>query len=625
MYYILNHTNQIIAADNTLLQYLNLNTLEEFTRGVIFNELEIILSTDNTLQIHTHIENKILDFKSETTSLNSMFGNLNLVQLIPLEKTISDEEDKHTLDKTTPVQEDLSTLVIPNTINATIDEITLDDLDIKNDLSFVKEDMVLPSIENTPITDTEDIPLNPLDNQEQNEEEPFIKSEEVIFDTPEDILSKTLSTEDTLSSEEISLDTLETEQIQKEESFVKSEEIFLEPIKDPLSENLSIESTSEDISIPEEISLENKEIKKEEDFIKSEETSLEKSNFNQSEDSNIVSNETVEKISFDEDVSINTEPIIIHLNEVSNQIGISTDDYTSFLNEYIDTAISLESELQNTDTNIRNNAMETLMQLADVLQLPQVNNIISTLKGQSPEESQKTIEVFYNVLARVTTKIDADKTSDITQEEITINLNEDITLKHSSNIKEDSKIATPEIDLKQHKDTEEIKIYPVENTSLPSIENFKIADNTKSIDLVEVKEDSIPTPHDNNTNKSNQGFGQLQLKDIKPIHFDFQLAQAANDLMLPVELIEEFVHDFINQAHNETTKMLIAYEKGDLDAIQKIGHLLKGASSNLRISALSDTLYEIQFCEDSTKLEKLIKQYWGQFLSFEQQINTLSR
>jgi HPt (histidine-containing phosphotransfer) domain-containing protein len=103
------------------------------------------------------------------------------------------------------------------------------------------------------------------------------------------------------------------------------------------------------------------------------------------------------------------------------------------------------------------------------------------------------------------------------------------------------------------------------------------------------------------------------------------MEEAANDLSLPVELIEEFVHDFIEQAHTETEKMLLAYEKGDLDAIQKIGHMLKGASSNLRINALSDTLYKIQFCEDSSQLEDFIKDYWGHFLSFETQINLTSK
>jgi hypothetical protein len=70
--------------------------------------------------------------------------------------------------------------------------------------------------------------------------------------------------------------------------------------------------------------------------------------------------------------------------------------------------------------------------------------------------------------------------------------------------------------------------------------------------------------------------------------------------------------------------MLECYEKGDLDTIQKIGHLLKGTASNLRINTLADTLYEIQFCEDSSKLEDLIKEYWGHFLAFETQISLSS-
>jgi hypothetical protein len=71
--------------------------------------------------------------------------------------------------------------------------------------------------------------------------------------------------------------------------------------------------------------------------------------------------------------------------------------------------------------------------------------------------------------------------------------------------------------------------------------------------------------------------------------------------------------------------MLAAYEKGDLETIQKIGHLLKGTSSNLRINPLSDTLYEIQFNEDIDKVPELVKHYWGHFLSLENQIKLISK
>ncbi|RUM72238.1 MAG: hypothetical protein DSZ10_05260 [Sulfurovum sp.] len=121
------------------------------------------------------------------------------------------------------------------------------------------------------------------------------------------------------------------------------------------------------------------------------------------------------------------------------------------------------------------------------------------------------------------------------------------------------------------------------------------------------------------------GFGTIDLSEINPIYFDFQLEEAANDLGLPTELIEEFVHDFITQATEETPKMLEAYQKGDLETIQKIGHLLKGAASNLRITPLADTLYEIQMCNDSSQLERLIKNYWAHFLSLENKMNISSK
>ena len=120
--------------------------------------------------------------------------------------------------------------------------------------------------------------------------------------------------------------------------------------------------------------------------------------------------------------------------------------------------------------------------------------------------------------------------------------------------------------------------------------------------------------------EESQSTHKIDLSDIKPIHFDFSMEEAANELSLPVDLIEEFVNDFIDQAHEETEKMLTAYDEGDLDRVNKIGHLLKGTSSNLRIVPLADTLYKIQFCESLDELEPLIKDYWGHFLAFENHI-----
>ena len=238
---------------------------------------------------------------------------------------------------------------------------------------------------------------------------------------------------------------------------------------------------------------------------------------------------------------LDDSPIYINIEEVSQKIGISSDDYNSFLNEYIDTALTLEEDLNSSEEKQKNHAIDTLSHLSNVLYLPVITDIVDKIQDSSDDAQNENIQALYHTLARLVTS-QAEK---------------------------------------------------IEIETVPEV---------------------IPPV-------SSESFGTIDLSDVKSIHFDFQLEEAANDLSLPVELIEEFVVDFIEQAHIETKKMLEAYEKGDLDTIQKIGHLLKGTSSNLRINPLSDTLYEIQFCEDSSKLEALIKEYWAHFLSFEHQID----
>ena len=258
--------------------------------------------------------------------------------------------------------------------------------------------------------------------------------------------------------------------------------------------------------------------------------------------------------------------ILIDIGNISQEIGISREDYDLFLDEYIDAAIDLEEDLQSDEAEKRSNAIGTLSHLGEVLRLPVIGKVIADIASASAETQKEMIASFYSTLSRLTTQKSEQEES--LYEESPMEILDSVTV---TEIPEPTAAVTPE-----------------------------------------------PLVNENS-------FGTIDLDDVKPIHFDFQLEEAANDLSLPVELIEEFVNDFIDQAHIETEKMLEAYEKGDLDAIQKIGHLLKGASSNLRINPLSDTLYQIQFCEDSSQLEDLIKDYWGHFLSFEIQIKALSR
>jgi len=265
--------------------------------------------------------------------------------------------------------------------------------------------------------------------------------------------------------------------------------------------------------------------------------------------------------------STNEEPIYIDVASISEKIGITPDDYNLFLDEYIDTALGYEQALISNNDKEKEEALNALSHLSNVLQLPTIGELLSNIKTASQGEKEGAISAFFAALGRLSTaKVEeADQ-----MPETTIEVTEE----------EKAEEQTPEERGEKAK------------AALQGSETQKRA--------------------------------PIDLSGIKPIHFDFQLEEAAKDLSLPVELIEEFVNDFIVQAHEETEKMLQAYERGDLETVQKIGHLLKGTASNLRINPLSDTLYEIQFNEDLDRVPELVKNYWAHFLSLENQIKLIS-
>lgn len=486
MYYILNETGQIVAADDQLLHLCGVSHIDALVSQIIKSNTTFDFMSENTVSVTTGEDKET--FTVTKTSLSSMLGNLTLVGL-------STEDES---ESATPLLDNLN---------------------------------IAPSIEDE-ITDDEDSESDFLDNLD-------------LHDTDDDTQESDISIEDhhtddimNLIDEPISIQSEEDEPSQKVPDDAELFDLIDNDEKEA-EDNTPLEAISLDISKDEPLDL-----------------------------------------GFDNiDLVIDTpevadEPeIAVDVESISRKIGISTDDYNNFLNEFIDTALELEKDLQSSKLEVRSEAIGTLSHLSDILYLPDIGTILDTITNASDGEQREVIESFYRTLSRITTSA---PTADETE---TVNKSEE--------------------------------------------EKLELFDEPETIREPKIQEEVAPR---NATRKSTSedSFGTISLEGIKPKHFDFQLEEAANDLSLPVELIEEFVHDFIDQAHIETKKMLEAYENGDFDTIKKIGHLLKGASSNLRINALSDTLYKIQFCEDSSTLEPLIKDYWAHFLSFENQINVIS-
>ncbi len=268
---------------------------------------------------------------------------------------------------------------------------------------------------------------------------------------------------------------------------------------------------------------------------------------------NLLPDEHIPFINISEEVeteisTLPPEKIVIDLKSISDDLGISQEDLSGFLDEFVDQAIIQEENIKNAGSAEQANAIASLQKLSEVLRLSSLTDILGRIEKSSGEEAKTAIHDFYQSLSTLST-------------------------------------------------------HPI-----PS-EQFIPVFETKAEEPIISFENQIC---------------DLNLDGIKPIHFDFQPEKAADDLSLPVDLIREFVGDFIVQANEEVQIFKDACRSGDIDKIHKTAHKLKGAASNLRIVPLAQTLEELQFCEERSRFEPLLKKYWGQFLAFEMLMKNIS-
>lgn len=501
MYYIINETHHIIAADEKLLELCGFSEINELTSNITLEKISLKTIPNNQVTITTELKSH--SFPITYTSLSSLLGKLTLITL---------DTSKSTAQTIVDESIDIESLIIKSKVP--------DDLTFINDIE--KE-----------ITSEKDLPSEiPLD--EIPSFAPINTQESIKYDKEEEPIS------------------------------------ILDTSLDLLS--LDIENTPT-------MSIEDRQLSP-------------------------------------------TANIIVDVTEVSKSIGVSEEDFTLFLNEYIDTALDLEKDLQSNDTKTCSSAINALLHLSEVLHLDEVNQILQDIAKSDNDTHMYHVTSFYDALSRITTKkdiavvINPEKKEEEIEDIVLLDLLIDDDIQDSVTLL-DTKENTPivsDIEILSKSISEDI---PTELIIEPIIETIPILETEPIAEIkppLKLEESSTPA----------QKKDAIDLSDISPIHFDFQISVAADELSLPQSLIEEFMVDFIEQAHIETDKMLLAYQTGDLDSIQKIGHLLKGVSSNLRITTLSDTLYKIQFSKEIDEIPDFVKTYWGHFLFFEKQIKRLA-
>lgn len=300
-------------------------------------------------------------------------------------------------------------------------------------------------------------------------------------------------------------------------------------------------------------------------------------------------------------IHINYEPIYLDVAKISQEIGLSIEDYKLYLDSFIDQSIIDEQRLQDGDDKV----IKNLSNLALTLKIPNINILLLKIKKLPKEKRLSSIDEYYTKLALLTLK----KPDNIHQSDMK-NLLEKDSLEIAEKEEELNSTFTELISTvdKKAKIEEEFSL-DLDKPNKPQKLDLDLDNDLELFDLEETQ-DKISTPEPKEDNK-------FTLDNVKALPINYNPKIAAEELNLPVVLIEEFVEDFIEQANHDKEHLLTSYHQKDLDNIHELGHKLKGAASNLRINELADVLEEIQFSTDHNKLESLFTKYWGLFISLE--------
>jgi len=311
---------------------------------------------------------------------------------------------------------------------------------------------------------------------------------------------------------------------------------------------------------------------------------------------------------------VNYKEIYLDVDKISEEIGLSVDDYKLYLDSFIDQSIIDEKRLlEGNDKVIKN-----LSNLALTLKIPHINILLLKIKKLSHRERMPLIDQYYTKLALLT----LEKPEDYEEDEYD-------TLLEKDSIEDKEEILNARFtDLINNVSDEPKKSTEVKEEVLIVEEVSEKTNDINEFDDISFDElvsnsniiNTVVETAKEEPSKSNKNF---TLDNVPALPISYNPQTAADELNLPVVLIEEFVEDFIEQAHQDKDHLLTSYYQKDMDNIHELGHKLKGAASNLRINELADILEEIQYCTEHDKLETLFIKYWGHFLSLEDYMKQL--
>jgi len=137
--------------------------------------------------------------------------------------------------------------------------------------------------------------------------------------------------------------------------------------------------------------------------------------------------------------------------------------------------------------------------------------------------------------------------------------------------------------------------------------SIDLEDNYLELDEIEdnftedkVETETLPqesTPSEQEPVTATQPVIEAQILNVG-VDYRYNPQVASDELGLPVDLIEEFIEDFISQAHEFKDDLYIALNEDDFDNVKILSHKLKGVAANLRIEDALEVLTTINTSDD---------------------------
>ena len=289
------------------------------------------------------------------------------------------------------------------------------------------------------------------------------------------------------------------------------------------------------------------------------------------------------------------------------RLELNEAEYAELIREFVQDSRSLKGQLLSENAQERNNATAILKDAIVLLHLAPLDRMLEFIAKATDSERSPIVEEYERLLDELERGLATVSTEE--------------TPPLSTEASAEPELAIPEAPA------------PKEAEELPPVEESPVETATAVPETPPAPEEEVPaataeTPEVAEAPESGAPESiavEEFLQGVKPIPIEFSLQIASQELNLPEELVLEFINDFAKQGHEYLPVLIDDYQKKDLDHLQKTAHMLKGAASNLRIEAMVDNLYDLQFDNNLERAPQRIRLFAGQLMSLDNYLEQMNR